>query len=95
MNFNFRDKQNPYSVVTNIASAMQMYPTKHTLLGMCDVPLEYNQGAIQEVLGCLTPQQVRMMWSSKRHAGKLANTEPIYGTAYEVGGWVGVGWGGV
>lgn len=109
MSFNFRDKQNPMAVATNMAFAMQMYPTSHTLLGMYNVPFEFNEAAIREVLDCMTPQQVcispvpplplqracwvysllsplkvRIMWSSKRHAGQVTKSEPIYGTEYEV-----------
>jgi len=84
MNFNFRDKQNPMSVVTNMASAMQMYPVEHTLLGMYGVPMEFNPAAIHEVLDCITPDKLMLMWSSKRHAGEVKDTEPIYGTQYEV-----------
>eukprot|EP00873_Tetraselmis_striata_P029260 jgi/Tetstr1/449524/TSEL_036612.t1 len=83
MNFNFRDKQSPASIASSMATAMHIYPTPDTLLGMYSVPFEFNEPAIREVLACLTPRQVRIMWSSKKHAGEVTDTEPIYGTQFK------------
>jgi hypothetical protein len=58
MNFNFRDKQSPSSIASSMATAMHIYPTPHTLLGMYSVPIEFEEAAIHEVLDCLTPRKV-------------------------------------
>jgi len=83
MNFNLSDKQNPSTIATGLASALQIFPPEHALLGMYNVPLEFDAAAIRGVLDCLTPQRVRIMWSSKRHAGTVTQSEPIYGTQFQ------------
>lgn len=44
---------------------LQRVPAKHALLALHHVPLTFDPAAIQEVLDCLTPDQARIMWSSK------------------------------
>lgn len=44
---------------------VQRVPAHHSLLALHHVPLTYDEAAIQEILDCVTPSTVRIMWSSK------------------------------
>ena len=82
--FHFRDRQNPLSYVRNLTSSMHVYETKDLLMAMHNVPQEYSEAAIRAILDRLTPEGVRIMWSSKAHAGKTNAKEPWYGTEHSV-----------
>ncbi len=45
--------------------SLQRVPAHHSLLALHHVPLKFDEAAIQEVLDCVTPSNVRIMWSSK------------------------------
>ncbi|KAL3136082.1 hypothetical protein ABBQ32_007106 [Trebouxia sp. C0010 RCD-2024] len=82
LRFRLADKSSPYNYVERISSAMQTYEDRHLLLALFHVPQQYDAGAIRGVLDELTPQHVRIMWSSKLFQGSNNSIEPWYQTPY-------------
>ena len=59
------DRVQDFRVLIHSSKPMQRVPAQHSLLALHHVPLEYDEAAIKEVLDCLDPCTVRIMWSSK------------------------------
>lgn len=58
------------------APLLQTYPWQDVLVAAYGVPKVYDAAAIKEILDCLTPEQVRVMWASKKFEGMCPLTEP-------------------
>ncbi|KAG1675762.1 hypothetical protein FOA52_012418 [Chlamydomonas sp. UWO 241] len=85
LNFDNRDKPRPYSYVTSLAGALQLYPEEDVLLACYHVPQEFKPALISEALACMSLSSVRACWTSKLHAEDATETEPTYGTKYHLG----------
>eukprot|EP00898_Chlorokybus_atmophyticus_P006740 jgi/Chlat1/7067/Chrsp57S06767 len=83
MKFHFRDKSPPFSYATYLASNMQIYPAAD-VLAASHLPRVYDEAAIRSVLTAMTPDNVRIMWASKRFDGELQLREPWYETQYSL-----------
>ncbi|CAF2059199.1 unnamed protein product [Brassica oleracea var. botrytis] len=79
--FHYQDKIQPFSYVVDVASNMQIYPTKDWLVGSA-LPSKFNQDTVQKVLDELCPTNVRIFWESKKFEGQTDKVEPWYNTAY-------------
>lgn len=82
LKFDYRDKLNPYTYVSSLAHAMQIYALQDLLEATYNVPLEYKPELITQVLADLTPTNARVLWSSKTLAPECTRQEPWYGTLY-------------
>jgi insulysin len=81
LRFRFKDKENPVSYATHLASALHYYPLKEVL--SADFLLEqYDPPQIETLLVYLTPDNCRYMVVSKDFAGKTDQKEKWYGTEY-------------
>ncbi|KAG2324874.1 hypothetical protein Bca52824_007602 [Brassica carinata] len=81
--FHYQDKIQPFSYVVDVASNMQIYPTKDWLVGS-GLPSKFNQVTVQKVLDELCPTNVRIFWESKKFEGQTDKVEPWYNTAYSL-----------
>lgn len=81
--FHYQDKIRPMDYVVNVASNMQLYPTRDWLVGS-SLPSMFKPDIIQSILNELSPDSVRIFWSSMKFEGQTDKTEPWYGTAYSV-----------
>lgn len=81
--FHYQDKIRPMDYVVNVASNMQLYPTRDWLAGS-SLPSTFNPEIIQSMLNELSPDSVRVFWSSMKFEGQTDKTEPWYGTAYSL-----------
>lgn len=64
MKFNFADRPSSQGYAQGIASTMQLVPGPYTLLALHNVPLDYDETAICQVLEELQPEGVQCMWCS-------------------------------
>ncbi|KAJ7565037.1 hypothetical protein O6H91_02G045200 [Diphasiastrum complanatum] len=83
MKFHFQDKMTPVNYVMRLANNMQYYPVKDWLAGPL-LPRYFDQEAIKKTLERLSPENLRIMWTSKKFEGRANLTEPWYGTAYSL-----------
>ncbi|KAK1366199.1 insulin-degrading enzyme-like 1, peroxisomal [Heracleum sosnowskyi] len=81
--FHYQDKIRPMDYVVNVASNMQLYPTIDWLAGS-SLPSMFSPDIIQSMLNELSPDSVRVFWSSMKFEGQTDKTEPWYGTAYSL-----------
>lgn len=81
--FHYQDKIRPMDYVVNVASNMQLYPTRDWLAGS-SLPSMFNPDIIQSMLNELSPDSVRVFWSSMKFEGQTDKTEPWYGTTYSL-----------
>eukprot|EP00887_Chlorella_sp_A99_P007901 scaffold12.g7901.t1 len=80
--FNFSDKMPPYSYASTLAHSMQVYSIPDLLEALHGVPLEYGPELIAQVVGDLTPDNVRVLWSSKTLEPCCTQQEAWYGTKF-------------
>ncbi|EFJ11426.1 hypothetical protein SELMODRAFT_447027 [Selaginella moellendorffii] len=81
MKFHYQDKYQPMHYVTRLAGSMQLYPVEDWLAGS-SLPRTFDPDAIKQEIEFLTPENVRIIWSSKQFEGMTNETEPWYGTSY-------------
>lgn len=85
LKFNYRDALNPYTYVSSLAHAMQVYDIQHILQAMYNVPLSFDPDLITSVIKDLaSPRKARILWSSKTFDGACDLTEQWYGTKYSI-----------
>lgn len=85
LKFNYRDALNPYTYVSSLAHAMQVYDIKHLLQATYNVPLTFDPSLITSVIKDLaSPAKARILWSSKTFDGACNLTEQWYGTKYSI-----------
>eukprot|EP00271_Cylindrocystis_brebissonii_P018956 TRINITY_DN5550_c0_g1_i1.p1 TRINITY_DN5550_c0_g1~~TRINITY_DN5550_c0_g1_i1.p1 ORF type:complete len:1062 (+),score=215.89 TRINITY_DN5550_c0_g1_i1:412-3597(+) len=83
MEFHFQDKRQPFSYTSGLAANMLTYP-QEDWLAADRLPREFNEDAIRAVLRELTPQNLRLVWTSKSFEAEATETEKWYGTKYNV-----------
>ncbi|CAA7060592.1 unnamed protein product [Microthlaspi erraticum] len=76
--FHYQDKTKPISYAVDIASNMQIYPTKDWLVGS-SLPSKFNPDILQKVIDELCPTNVRIFWESKKFEGQTDEVEPWSG----------------
>ncbi|XP_019101972.1 PREDICTED: insulin-degrading enzyme-like 1, peroxisomal [Camelina sativa] len=81
--FHYQDKTPPMSYIVDIASNMQIYPTKDWLVGS-SLPTKFNPATVQKVVDELSPCNVRILWESQKFEGQTDKAEPWYNTAYSL-----------
>ncbi|CAH2063830.1 unnamed protein product [Thlaspi arvense] len=81
--FHYQDKTQPISYAVDIASNMQIYPTKDWLVGS-SLLSKFNPAIVKKVLDELCPTNVRIFWESKKFEGQTDKVEPWYNTAYSL-----------
>lgn len=81
--FRFKSKENPQSYATTIASRMNnSYAPEDTLSGSY-LYEEFDQSAIRSVIGCLTPNNMRLQCTNRSFEGIADKVEKWYGTKYQ------------
>eukprot|EP00250_Pteridium_aquilinum_P021928 c25264_g2_i1 orf=2311-5265(+) len=83
MNFHFKDKRAPSQYVPHLTHNMQQYPPEDWLVGS-SLPCMFNADSIMATIKMLTPENVRILSSSRKYEGKTTDIEPWYGTAFSV-----------
>mmetsp|Transcript_28912 Transcript_28912/g.46802 ORF Transcript_28912/g.46802 Transcript_28912/m.46802 type:complete len:1017 (-) Transcript_28912:212-3262(-) len=83
MQFRFKDKEEPTSFASAIASNMHEYPIEHVLAGP-HLFWEFEPKIVEEHLALLTPENLRVHVMSKKFDGKTELTEKIYATQYNM-----------
>jgi insulysin len=81
--FHYQDKIPPMSYIVDIASNMQIYPTKDWLVGS-SLPTKFNPAIVQKVVDELSPSNFRIFWESQKFEGQTDKAEPWYNTAYSL-----------
>ncbi|CAH8265600.1 unnamed protein product [Arabidopsis lyrata] len=81
--FHYQDKIPPMSYIVDIASNMQIYPTKDWLVGS-SLPAKFNPAIAQKVVDELSPSNVRIFWEAQKFEGHTDKAEPWYNTAYSL-----------
>uniref|UniRef100_M4CKB4 Insulin-degrading enzyme-like 1, peroxisomal n=1 Tax=Brassica campestris TaxID=3711 RepID=M4CKB4_BRACM len=81
--FHYQDKTPPMSYIVDIASNMQIFPTRDWLVGL-SLPSKYNPATIQKVVDELSPGNARIFWESQKFEGQTDKNEPWYNTAYSL-----------
>lgn len=72
MGFRFKDKENPQSLVNNLAQSLQHYPMEHALKGPFLMP-DYRPDLIEMVLNHLKPDNMVVAVISKSFESKRRN----------------------
>nr|CDJ85655.1 Peptidase M16 domain containing protein [Haemonchus contortus] len=84
LKFRFKDKENPLSLATKLASELKLVPFKD-ILSWHYLLTEFKPDRIMEILDMLTPQNMFYMVISKNFSGQEGNTEePVYGTEMRI-----------
>ncbi|KAL0720420.1 hypothetical protein Bca4012_035019 [Brassica carinata] len=81
--FHYQDKTPPMSYIVDIASNMQIFPTRDWLVGL-SLPSKFNPDTIQKVVDELSPSNARIFWESQKFEGQTDKNEPWYNTAYSL-----------
>ncbi|KAL6071151.1 Pitrilysin [Balamuthia mandrillaris] len=82
MEFSFKNKENPYNLVSSLADRLQEFELEDCL--KAGVPQHFNSTIIHELLLLLKPHNMRLHITSKKFEGKTDQEEKWYGTAYKV-----------
>jgi secreted Zn-dependent insulinase-like peptidase len=81
MGFRFKDKEEPFRCLPTIAQNMQIYPEKYILAGDY-LNEEYDPELIRKMLGCLTPENMRIQLTSATYEGTTDKEERWYKVNY-------------
>eukprot|EP01119_Soliformovum_irregulare_P010703 TRINITY_DN2640_c0_g1_i4.p1 TRINITY_DN2640_c0_g1~~TRINITY_DN2640_c0_g1_i4.p1 ORF type:complete len:1093 (+),score=372.86 TRINITY_DN2640_c0_g1_i4:186-3281(+) len=81
LNFKFHEKVEPFDVVSDLSTALQIFPPKDVMTGSRLV-WEWNETLIAEVLFKLKVENMRMVLVSKNFSANANLNEPIYGTEF-------------
>lgn len=81
ISFRFQDKYEPRHFVKGHVSLLQDYPIED-VLSVYDLMTEWRPDLIEELLDCLTPENIRVAVMAKRFEEKCTQIEPWYGTKY-------------
>jgi insulysin len=83
INFSFKDKENPISYVSYLASTMQIYDINDILAAEYFM-LEYSPNTIEKLLSYLTPEKMKITVVSKKYKPITDRIEKWYGTEYNI-----------
>ncbi|KAI5062806.1 hypothetical protein GOP47_0021353 [Adiantum capillus-veneris] len=83
MNFHFKDKRAPLDYVVRLACSMMDYPAEDWIAGS-SLPCIFNADSIMTTIKMLTPENVRILSTSKSYEGKTTDVEPWYKTLFSV-----------
>ncbi|KAK6059893.1 peptidase M16 inactive domain protein [Cooperia oncophora] len=84
LKFRFKDKENPMSLATKLASELKQVPFED-ILSWHYLLTEFNPDRIMEIIDMLTPQNMFYMVIAKNFSGQEGNTEePVYGTEMRI-----------
>ncbi|WKY12611.1 hypothetical protein Q1695_003870 [Nippostrongylus brasiliensis] len=84
LKFRFKDKENPMSLATKLASELKQVPFSD-ILSWRYLLTVFDPDRIMEVVNMLTPQNMFYMVVAKKFTGQEGNTrEPVYGTEMRV-----------
>ncbi|CAJ0588568.1 unnamed protein product [Cylicocyclus nassatus] len=82
--FRFKDKENPLSLATKVASEMRLVAMED-VLGWRYLMSEFKPDRIMELMDMLTPEKMFYAVVAKQFAGQEGNIEePVYGTEMRV-----------
>ena len=84
--FRFKEKTRPSSYVQSISSHMKTYTTEDTLCGS-SLYFEFNAAAIQKIMDCFVPSNMRLQCTSRTYEGTTDLTEQWYKTKYSSTGF--------
>lgn len=80
LRFRFKDKENPMSLATKIASELKNVPFEDILSWRYLLP-EFNPKRIMEIIEMLSPENMFYTVTARQFAGQPCNIrEPVYGT---------------
>ncbi|KYQ54450.1 Insulin-degrading enzyme, partial [Trachymyrmex zeteki] len=82
INFRFKEKSLPHTYVKCTVRALQEFPMNEVLCAQCIYP-EWRPDLIEEIMGYLTPQNVRIYVGAKAYENIANETERWYGTKYK------------
>eukprot|EP00730_Choanoeca_flexa_P003348 TRINITY_DN11378_c1_g1_i2.p1 TRINITY_DN11378_c1_g1~~TRINITY_DN11378_c1_g1_i2.p1 ORF type:complete len:988 (+),score=278.10 TRINITY_DN11378_c1_g1_i2:32-2995(+) len=81
MDFQFLDKQQPYSTTMMVARALRNYPPQH-VLDYRYALADFDKEGIVQLVENLTPDNVKIAVMSKSFKGNTTNVEDVYGTEH-------------
>jgi len=82
MNFRFKEKTLPRSYVNSVVQSLQEYPMNEVLCAE-RIFTEWRPDLINEIMGHLTSQNIRIQVAAKIYEDIATETEKWYGTKYK------------
>jgi len=82
MNFRFKEKTLPRSYVNSVVQSLQEYPMNEVLCAE-RIFTEWRPDLINEIMGYLTAQNIRIQVAAKMYEDIAKETEKWYGTKYK------------
>lgn len=83
INFNFKDKEKPMSLVSSVAADLHIFAFEHILTANY-YQSKFEPQLIESLNDYLTPEKMKLTVVSKKYEGATNGVEKWYGTQYKV-----------
>lgn len=83
--YDYRERPDPFSYTSSLASQLQLQPPAHVLHTMYHVPLDFSESAVRDLLAALGPESAMFLWTSHAFGDAVELTDEWYQQRYSVG----------